>query len=102
MIAVSVPKLETPHRTVQWAKVSQYEWRAGNVRIIACDDPDREWLCWYVKIKHEGRWRWAYCSQRPWGYGHASSAKRGVAKWTDIYFYDEGPQSESMRRKVQK
>ena len=84
-------------RLVDWHQVDQHEWRSGNVRIIAVDEGDW-WLRWYVKIKHSGRWYWAYCEQRPWAYGSAGQAKRGVSKWKNIYLYEQGPQSETAQR----
>lgn len=92
---VSMSSFRTTQRVIRWVRVDENEWRCGNVRLIRTDDSS-----WYVKIKHKGRWWWAYSSQRPWGYGHASSAKRGVSRWKRIHLYDKGPQSETRIRQL--
>jgi hypothetical protein len=74
-------------RLVDWVRVSESEWRSGNVRLIRVHGtPDEYNESWLVKIRRNNRWQWAHSSQRPWGYGSASQAKRGVPKWKNIVF----------------
>lgn len=99
---VAVANHRVSRRLVDWVRVDDAEWRSGNIRIIRVVTADAVGETWYVKIKHRGRWMWAYSAQRPWGYGSAGQAKRGVSRWRRIHLYETGPQSEKMIRQQRK
>lgn len=96
MSTINLPSTVVKRRLVNWTKVSEGEWKSGNVRIIRDEDQyDPDHPCpsvterWYVKVSKRGRWRWCYCESRPWGYGSASQAKRGVSIWGEALEYQQ-------------
>lgn len=95
---MTTAKLQVERRRV---RILRGAWRrrgagyqSGNVRVepqpADSVEPD-ERPEWFIKIRHAGRWRWAFSSARPWGYITAGAAMGGLAKWKSVHFWPGKP-----------
>lgn len=87
MTTIDVEGTTVQTRLIHWRWV-RGGWQSGNVRIV--EGPPRGRIgsylfhAWYVRIKVNGQWRWAWPKTRRYPWGSANQAKVGLSKWKHV------------------